>query len=97
MQFWHKSALTVKVCIDVTTIFTPIRSLFHAMMGLLRKKRMSAETILLVEDNPVNQKLLLVVLQPHGYRLITAEDGEEAVSLAMREHPNLILMISAAK
>ena len=53
---------------------------------------MPAETILLVEDNPVNQKLLLVVLQPHGYRLLTAEDGEEAVSLATREHPNLILM-----
>jgi CheY-like chemotaxis protein len=38
---------------------------------------MPAETILLVEDNPVNQKLLLVVLQPHGYKLITAQDGEE--------------------
>jgi CheY-like chemotaxis protein len=53
---------------------------------------MPAETILLVEDNPVNQKLLLVVLQPHGYRLITARDGEEAVNLAMRERPHLILM-----
>lgn len=53
---------------------------------------MTAETILLVEDNPVNQKLLLVVLQPHGYRLITAQDGEEAVNVALRELPHLILM-----
>jgi CheY-like chemotaxis protein len=53
---------------------------------------MPAETILVVEDNPVNKKLLLVVLQPHGYRLITAEDGEEAVALAVREQPDLILM-----
>lgn len=53
---------------------------------------MPSETILVVEDNPVNQKLLLVVLQPHGYRLITAQDGEEAVNLATSEHPNLILM-----
>lgn len=53
---------------------------------------MPAETILLVEDNPVNQKLLMVVLQPHGYRLLTAGDGEEAVNVALRELPNLILM-----
>ena len=53
---------------------------------------MSAETILVVEDNPVNQKLLLVVLQAQGYKLLTAKDGEEAVNLATSEHPNLILM-----
>jgi CheY-like chemotaxis protein len=34
----------------------------------------------------------MVVLQPHGYRLLTAQDGEEAVNIAQRERPNLILM-----
>ncbi len=53
---------------------------------------MAGETILIVEDNVVNQKLLLVVLRPHGYRLLTVQDGEEAVSVASREHPDLILM-----
>jgi two-component system, cell cycle response regulator DivK len=55
-------------------------------------KYMAGETILLVEDNLVNQKLLLVVLRPHGYRLLTAQDGEEAVAVAIQEHPDLILM-----
>jgi two-component system, cell cycle response regulator DivK len=53
---------------------------------------MSAETILIVEDNLVNQKLLLTILRPHGYRLLTAVDGEEAVSIAGQEVPDLILM-----
>lgn len=53
---------------------------------------MPEETILLVEDNPVNQKLVLFVLRQHGYRLLIAQDGEEAVQLAQRERPDLILM-----
>ena len=53
---------------------------------------MSGETILIAEDNPVNQKLLITVLKPHGYRLLTVLDGEEAVKVAMHEHPDLILM-----
>lgn len=53
---------------------------------------MAGETILIVEDNVVNQKLLLVVLRPHGYRLLSVHDGEEAVALTLKEHPALILM-----
>jgi len=53
---------------------------------------MPVATILIVEDNPVNRKLLLTVLRPHGYRLLTARDGEEAVLVAKNELPNLILM-----
>lgn len=53
---------------------------------------MAGETILIVEDNPVNRKLFLTVLRPHGYRLLTAVDGEEALRLAISELPNLILM-----
>jgi len=53
---------------------------------------MAGETILIVEDNPVNRKLLVTVLRPHGYRLLTAVDGEEAIAIACLELPNLILM-----
>lgn len=48
--------------------------------------------ILIVEDNTVNQKLLIFVLKPVGYLLLTAQDGEEAVKIARQEHPDLILM-----
>lgn len=53
---------------------------------------MPVKTILIVEDNLVNQKLITTVLKPHGYRLLTAVDGEEAVRLASQELPDLILM-----
>ena len=53
---------------------------------------MGNETILIVEDNPVNQKLLVTILRPHGYRLLTAADGEEALTIASQELPHLILM-----
>jgi two-component system, cell cycle response regulator DivK len=53
---------------------------------------MTGETILIVEDNPVNQKLFLAILRQHGYRLLTAVDGEEALRIANQELPDLILM-----
>jgi len=53
---------------------------------------MAGEILLIVEDNPVNQKLLLMVLRPHGYQLHTAADGQEAVIKARTLHPDLILM-----
>ena len=53
---------------------------------------MADEKILIVEDNPVNRKLLVMVLRPHGYQILTAVDGEEALLLARQELPDLILM-----
>lgn len=53
---------------------------------------MAGEILLIVEDNLVNQKLLLMVLRPHGYQLHTAADGEEAVTKARLLRPDLILM-----
>lgn len=53
---------------------------------------MPAKKILIVEDNPVNQKLLVMILRPHGYQLLTAEDGEAAIAIAAQELPDLILM-----
>lgn len=53
---------------------------------------MSEKTILIVEDGELNRRLVEAVLKPHGYRLLTAEDGETGVTLAQREQPDLILM-----
>lgn len=53
---------------------------------------MGKETILVVEDNQMNRKLVETVLRPGGYRLLIALDGEEAISMATREQPDLILM-----
>ncbi|MCK5540839.1 MAG: response regulator [Deltaproteobacteria bacterium] len=50
------------------------------------------ETILIVDDNLDNVNLLDKVLQKSGYRTVKGYNGEEAVELARRESPDLILL-----
>jgi two-component system cell cycle response regulator DivK len=53
---------------------------------------MRARTILHVEDNELNRKIVRDLLRRTSYRLIEAPDGEAAVMVAREEHPDLILM-----
>ncbi len=53
---------------------------------------MSHRVILHVEDNPSNRKLVRDLLGTRGYHLVEAETGEEALVLAERERPRLVLM-----
>lgn len=48
--------------------------------------------ILIVEDNALNRALLLAVLKPDGFEVLTAENGLLGVAVAERERPDLILM-----
>jgi PAS domain S-box-containing protein len=48
--------------------------------------------ILLVEDDCVNRKLILMMLRKLGYAALTAEDGVEAVEVFRRERPDCVLM-----
>ena len=49
-------------------------------------------TILVVEDNPGNMKLTVLLLETAGHTVITATDAEAGLTLARAEQPNLILM-----
>ena len=53
---------------------------------------MANETILIVEDADLNRKLVMTVLRPYGYHLLSAVDGEEAIKIATGQQPDLILM-----
>ena len=50
------------------------------------------QTILLVEDFDDTRLMMKLWLQKKGYRVIEAEDGQQAVELAPREQPDLIIM-----
>jgi two-component system cell cycle response regulator DivK len=50
------------------------------------------EKILVVEDNKQNMRLIEMILNSKSYNLLMAEDGEAALDLAVREHPDLIIM-----
>lgn len=53
---------------------------------------MSAKTILYVEDNELNRKIVRDLLQRTTYLLIEAHDGEAGVAMALEKRPDLILM-----
>ena len=48
--------------------------------------------IMIVEDDPRNMKVVVMALRPHGYALLQATDGKEALEMAIRDTPDLILM-----
>ena len=48
--------------------------------------------ILVVDDIPENVRLLEAVLAPHGYDVVTAADGAEALAVVDAEQPDLVLL-----
>jgi len=50
------------------------------------------KTVLVVEDNDLNSKLLNDLLQYQGYTVVTTRFGEAALELARRYKPDAILM-----
>ena len=48
--------------------------------------------ILLVDDNSTNLQVLYQTLEGHGYRLLAARSGKDAISIAQRVIPDLILL-----
>jgi DNA-binding response OmpR family regulator len=48
--------------------------------------------ILVVDDEPTTVQLIEFILKRQGYETITAGNGEQAITKAMEEKPDLILM-----
>jgi adenylate cyclase len=48
--------------------------------------------ILITDDQPMNVDILQMRLAVHGYELLTAADGEEALAVARAQLPDLILL-----
>jgi DNA-binding NtrC family response regulator len=48
--------------------------------------------ILLVDDNPTNLRVLYQTLEGSGYRLLAARTGTDAITIAQRTTPDLILL-----
>ena len=48
--------------------------------------------ILIVEDNEKNRRMMRDIQTYHGYEIIEAENGEEAIKMAKEFNPELILM-----
>jgi len=69
---------------------------YQGQAGVLERSdkrvRSGAKTVLIVEDNELNMKLFHDLLEAHGYLTIETRSGVNAVELARKHRPSLILM-----
>lgn len=49
-------------------------------------------TVLIVEDNEKNLKVIRDLMRLQGYRTLEARDGQAGLAMAQVQHPDLILM-----
>lgn len=53
---------------------------------------MSEKPVLVVDDDAGQLELIAGLLAEHGYRVLTASDGKQALALLAQERPRLILL-----
>lgn len=53
---------------------------------------MGKKTVLVIEDNEMNMRLMSAVLQAGNYLMLEANDAETGLRLVREHHPDLILM-----
>ena len=53
---------------------------------------MADKTVLVIEDNEMNMKLMRAILKMGNYRMLESVDAETGLRLVREHHPDLILM-----
>ena len=57
-----------------------------------KRETSAGKTILMVDDDPDIIRLLTVALQPEGFCLLSASDGDTALQIARAQRPDLLLL-----
>ncbi len=50
------------------------------------------QKIMVVEDSPTTRRQISDLLENAGYKVVTAEDGEQALTLVREHHPELVIL-----
>jgi CheY-like chemotaxis protein len=58
----------------------------------MQAQPITAPKVLVVDDSWTDLTLMASPLHAHGYNVVTAMDGEEAIEKAVHEHPNCIVL-----
>jgi two-component system, OmpR family, response regulator VicR len=53
---------------------------------------LATSKIMVVDDDPSIRKFVQVNLEARGYEVLTASDGEDAIKVAEKENPQLIIL-----
>lgn len=83
----------IPVVEDTDSRINQIESSDTRLKSLARRAgNMNQPLILVVDDDPALNEFLSQILEEEGYRIISANNGEEAIKIAEREMPELITM-----
>ncbi|MBI5594102.1 MAG: response regulator [Deltaproteobacteria bacterium] len=82
------STFTVELNIEVVEHIKEFKLPEREILGYQGERK----RILIVDDNPTNLAVLVSILEPLGFELHTAVNGEDAVGMAAAAMPDLILM-----
>ncbi len=52
---------------------------------------MAGKRVLVIEDDPPNLRLMMILLRSVGHEVTGAPDGEEGLAIALRDVPDLVL------
>ena len=63
-----------------------------AIHGSSPLAKVPKKRVMIVEDNELNMKLFHDLLEAHGYAAIQTRNGKDALELARKHRPHLILM-----
>ena len=91
------------ICVDVpASTFAPVKTIFDLLRPqhqFKRPRRQGADTtaaitgtVLIIDDQLINQRLLSRILEQGGIQTLVAEDGERGLELAKRARVDLVLL-----
>ena len=97
---WHRIIESVakavrpgKSAVDRAVRFAPVVEVVEEGTPTVEKQNLQGSTILLVEDNKINQKLGVKMLKLLGYNVLLADDGEEAIEKVMAHDREIDLIL----
>ncbi|KIW69155.1 hypothetical protein PV04_05048 [Phialophora macrospora] len=89
------AARTGRAAIDRTVRFAPVVDVVEneGSNSAREKKTLSGSTVLLVEDNKINQKLGVKMLKTLGYNVVVADDGQDAIEKLVENDRDIVLIL----
>ncbi len=91
-QIWIESELGIGTTFSFTLPCRPGERIEPVMTTKIAKHTLPNLRILLVEDDPINQKIIKLMLKEKGHIITTANNGAEAVNMYENGSYDLILM-----
>lgn len=97
---WHqiiesvaKAIRSGKPAVDRSVRFAPVVDVVEEGTPTVEKQNLMGSTVLLVEDNKINQKLGVKMLKTLGYNVLLADDGEDAIEKVMAHDREIDLIL----